>query len=353
MLISKLSAVSIFMILLLTACNADKDISYQNTSAAQGDFINRIALENEKEITLDTGADIIGSIMAFKIIEGNFLIADPIHSRQCYLFDDKGKLMKKIGRSGEGPGEYLQLLTACNTSDRIFLIDTIRINIYSKNGDFIKATPRPFLGLCNSAYEGPNNTIYILSYNRYNLNTDTIYQLDKEGNLIKSFAPVKDIPPVFDTFFPQTGICTANTRFFQYFNFTYELNFYDFNGKKQEDITLASPFYTPPNFREANVKGHQAEKEYRATFTQVNGFFEYPGGYISILTNWKSIKDSQNIFEFWSKDFKRIGFCELAEDEYPLGVFKDRIISAEFEKETKLIFKKIILKSSPLASGKS
>jgi len=340
---SKLFAVSLLTVLLLASCNPDNGVSYKNISTLQGRSINQVTLEKEKEITLDTGTDIIGSIMAFKIIDGNFLIADPIHSRQCYLFDGNGKLLKRIGRSGEGPGEYLQLLTAGMTGDRLFLIDMIHINIYSKNGDFLKAVQRPFRGLCNSAYEGPNNTIFVLSYNRYNLITDTIYQLDEDGNLIKSFAPVEDIPPVFDTFFPQTGICIANTRLFQFFNFKYGITFYDFDGRKHEDINLSSPFYTPPDFGKAKVKGHQAEKEYRATFTQVNGFFEFSGGYVSLLMNWKNIKDSQNIFEFWSKDFKRIGFSEVAESEYPLGVYLDRIVLAEFEKETKLIFRKIIL----------
>ena len=334
---------SIFLlVLLLTFCNTEKDVSYKDVSLADTQC-KVIPLKIEKEIVFDSGSDIIGSIVVFKMVDDNFLIMDTIHSRQCYLFDGNGKLLKKIGRYGEGPGEYLYVLAACYSGGKIFLIDSTRIIIYDKNGDLIKTAKKPFRGICNGAYAAPNGTAYVLSYNRYNSNKDTIYQINKNGDIIKSFSPMSGIPPVFDTYFPQTGLCIEKTRFFQFFNFKYELSIFDYEGNEIKDTKLSSPFYTPPDFKTKNVTGHKSEKEYRATFTQFNGFFKHSKGYVSWLVNWKNVKESQGILEFLDKDFKRIGYFEIINDEHLLGVYNDRLIFADFENETKLIFKKIVL----------
>ncbi len=333
----------IFLTLSVSFCNRDKEYSYQKISPSDGETGLLKTLSIEKEIILDSGTDIIGHIFTFTMIEDNFFVVDSLHSRQCYLFDNKGKLIKKIGRYGEGPGEYFFVLAACYANERIYLIENHKIKIYKKNGEFLFGKKRPFIGLCNGAYAGYNGSILALSFNRYNIQKDTIFQLDMDGNLIRSFSPVDDVPEVFDTFYPQTGLCIEENRFFQIFNFKYDLVEFDNNVNKIRDIKLTSPFYTPPDFSKAKVKGHKAEKEYRASFTQVIGFYKHSKGYASLLTNWQNIKESQNIFEFFNKDFQRIGYFELNKDELPLGVYNDRIISADFEKETKLIFRKIIL----------
>lgn len=338
MMTKKISLIAIISIFLFQFCNTEKDVSYEVISATSIESSKLIHLKKEKETILDSGTDIIGHIMVFKMMDDNFLVVDTIHSRQSYLFSSNGKLLKKIGRYGEGPGEYLHILAACISKDRIFLIGGRRINIYNKNGEFLKTTMKPFLGICNSAHAGPNGSVFVVSYNRYNTNKDTIYQLEKDGSLKKSFSPLSGIPPVFDTFFPQTGLCIEDNKVFQFFNFKYEILQVDYDGNIIKKLKISSPFYTPPNFKKANVRGHKAEKEYRATFTQVNGFFNYTNGYASLLTNWKTRKESKNIFEFWSKDFEYRGYCEINSDELPLGIFNDRLLTADFEGETKIIF---------------
>lgn len=335
--------VTIFTIFSLSFCNRDKDYSYQEISSADEEQALFKQFPIEKEIILDSGTDIIGHIFAFAIVDDNFLIVDSIHSRQCYIFDSKGKLIKKPGRYGEGPGEYLFIMAACYANERIYLVEKYKIKIYTKNGEFLFGKKRPFIGLCNGAYAGPNGTVLVLSFNRYNNKKDTIFQLDMDGNLIKSFSPVDDVPEVFDTFYPQTGLCIEENSFFQIFNFKYGLALFNSDGDRIRDIRFTSPFYSPPDFSKAKVKGHKAEKKYRASFTQFVGFYKHSEGYASLLTNWQNINESQKIFEFFSKDFKRVGYFELNKDEIPLGMYNDRIISADFDKETKLIFRKVIL----------
>ncbi len=346
MLKIKLLCAVLLVVLLLSFCGPGRDVTYKEICHSTVISDKLIKMEIEKEVVLKTGDDIIGFIMAFQVLEdGKLLVADPIHARQCYLFDNNGKLLKKIGKHGEGPGEYLNLMAACVSKDRIFLIGNIRVNIFTKNGEFIKSNRRPFRGICNGAYAGPEGTIYLLSYNRYNEKNDTIYQLDCNGEIIQTFAPIENVPAVFDTFYPAAGLFVDELEIARFCNFKYQVNVYDHYGNNIKNVSFTSPYYRPPDFEKAKVRGHKEEKEYRSTFTQLDGFYKTSFGYISLLSNWKNVNESQNIYELWTKDFERIGYCEhkLTEDEFHLGVYNDRVIFASFEGETKIIFKKMSL----------
>lgn len=301
-------------------------------------------LKKEKEIILKSGSKIIGDILVLKLKENKILVSDPFHARQCYLFRENGSLLKLIGRFGEGPGEYQIVVSACFSGDRIFLVENRKVNIYTDEGEFIKTLMKPFPGICNGTYEGPNGSFYALSTNRYNSNKNTIYHMDKDGNLLKTFSQLENVPQVFDTFPPQTGLLTdkVKNRIFQYFNYTNRLFVFDQNGNKVETIKLNSPFYTSPDFSDSKVEGHKAEIEYRATFTQIVGMFTYSGGYVLLYNNWKTIKEVQRILEFRDFNFKPTGYAVSKSDESFLTMHNDRLIFSAFtENETKLIFMSI------------
>ena len=92
-----LKMVIVLLVFLFQFCNTEKDFSYEVISATSIESSKLIHLKKEKEIILDSGKDIIGHIMVFKMMGENFLVVDTIHSRQCYLFSSNGKLIKKIG----------------------------------------------------------------------------------------------------------------------------------------------------------------------------------------------------------------------------------------------------------------
>ncbi len=307
----------------------------------------RFELKKEKEIVLNSGADMIGQILVLKLKGNKILVSDPIHSRQCYLFHQDGTLSRKVGRFGEGPGEYQMVLSACFSGDRIFFIENRKLNIYDSDGEFLKTLPKPMRGICNGVYEGPNGSIYAASNSRYNKSRDTIYHLDKDGNLLKTFSPLVDVPKVFDVFHPQTVLLpdTGKNQIFQLFNHTNQLFVLDLNGNKKKSIKLDSPFYSAPDFNGANVKESKAEMEYRATFTQISDIFKYPAGYVIIYSNWKKVKEVQKILEFRDFDFKRTGYAEFKSDEgfNFLTMHNDHLITTGYtENETKLIFMSIV-----------
>jgi hypothetical protein len=313
----------------------------------QEELGKRFELKKEKEIVLNSGADIIGQILVLQLRGDKILVSDPIHSKQCYLFHGDGRLLRKVGRFGEGPGEYQIVLTANFSGDRIFFIENRKVNIYNSEGEFIKSLPKPMRGICNGIYEGPDGSIYAASTNRYNKSKDTIYHMDKDGNLIKTFSPLSGIPEVFDTYHPQTVLLPdiKNKRIFQLFNHTNRLSVLDLNGEKKKTITLDSPFYTAPDFDNANAKDSKAAREYKATFTRIVGLFNYSRGYVIIYSNWKDVKKEQKILEFRDFDFNRVGYAEFKKDEdfKFLTMHNDQLITTDYtENETKLVFMSII-----------
>lgn len=298
-------------------------------------------LKKVDEIVLKSGTSIIGDILVIKLKDNKILVSDPLHSRQCYLFREDGTLLKKVGRYGEGPAEYQIVLAACFSGDRIFLVENRKVNIYTNGGEFINTLRKPIRGICNGAYEGPNGSFYAVSTNRYNKNKDTIYHLDKDGNLLKTFSELENVPVVFDTFHPQTGLLTDNAtnKVFQYFNYTNQLSVFDIDGNKIKTIKMETPFYTAPDFSKSKVEGHKAEKEYRASFTQITNMFKYSDGYVIFYRNWKTIKEGQQLLEFRDFDFKRTGYAFSKTDEKFLTIHNDHLISSKFtESETKLVF---------------
>lgn len=306
-----------------------------------------IKIFKKNEIVLDTGEDIIGFVMDIKIEGDNILVIDPIYSKKGFYFTNKGKLLFTLGRHGEGPGEVPMLCAACMTGERIFVFGNYRLIIYDrKTGTLIKTMKKPFRSICNSVYPASDGTIFALSYNRYNKNKDTIYHLDKNGNLVNSFSEAGNVPGVFDTYFPQTGLFTGKEKIYQFFNFKYEISVYDYNGKKIENVKLNSRLYTEPDLKEARSVKRRDEKKFRATFTQVSGFYKYSNGFISVLTNWKDIKTSHTILEFWTSEFIRVGSCNFDKTEDLVHFHDDYLLTIDSDQYgQKLEFWEIVFQS--------
>jgi len=317
--------------------------SYKDISKIDNGEAKPIHVEKVKQIILKTGDDIIGQIWNLQAYKDKLLVVDTIYSRKCYLFDYEGTLLDKVGRNGEGPGEYLLPRAACISGDRIFVAGVRRINIYTLKGENISTANLPFKSICNGLNAGKNGEIYASSFNRYNKKKNSIFRLDKDCRLIKAFAPIDDIPYVFDTFAPQTVLCITRNKIYQVVNFKQEISLFTITGDLIKNINFTSPLYTLPDFARAQkVKGHKEELKFRATFSQVTGIFKIGNGFVTQLTNWKDRKNGQFILEFWDNNFKRKAYFEFSDYERVLAVYNDMLIT-EFidEDSTKLSFWKI------------
>ena len=116
----------LILALLLTFC-----ISVVAPVSAQ-DF----SIEKVREIPLDFGDEIVGLIADIaRDSEGNYYLPDwQLHT--IWVADPQGKLIRRIGREGSGPGELSRPRSVSVSEDRIVVLDVgnNRIAVFSNSG---------------------------------------------------------------------------------------------------------------------------------------------------------------------------------------------------------------------------
>lgn len=86
-----------------------------------------------------TDNSLLGDITKGVIDGNNIFIQD--RKLQCLLnFDTSGKFIKKLGKKGQGPGEYLEIRDFCLLDDCIYTLDYRKIHSYNKKtGEYIES----------------------------------------------------------------------------------------------------------------------------------------------------------------------------------------------------------------------
>jgi hypothetical protein len=83
--------------------------------------------KNVRTIILeDHDEAMIGEIQWIQAFDDYLLIFDFFIARKLFVFDKNGKFLRQIGRTGRGPGEYLQVTDFCIDPERreIYLLDS-------------------------------------------------------------------------------------------------------------------------------------------------------------------------------------------------------------------------------------
>lgn len=113
-------------------------------------------VEKVREIPLEFGDEIVGQIADLtRDAEGNFYLPDwQLHT--VWVTDPKGKLIRRIGQEGSGPGELSRPQNVAVFNDRIVVFDkgNSRIATFNLNGEhqasFRTNMPRPSNMVCGS-----------------------------------------------------------------------------------------------------------------------------------------------------------------------------------------------------------
>jgi hypothetical protein len=98
--------------------------------------------KKEKEIIIRTTGLDVSYFWQFLVDRQAHLLALDPKGCQLLLFDDEGHFLRKIGRQGQGPGEFNLPLTMClDPPGRIHVEDSRmrRINTFSADGSFLKS----------------------------------------------------------------------------------------------------------------------------------------------------------------------------------------------------------------------
>ena len=109
--------------LLIISCNIKKDKNSEISSThTNKNFIeiNIDRLDTEKKISfssvfksyklipLETSENcLIGRIDELKVFDDTLYVLDRNIAKALFVFDNKGRFIRKIGRLGKGPGEYI------------------------------------------------------------------------------------------------------------------------------------------------------------------------------------------------------------------------------------------------------
>ena len=96
------------------------DVNKEEESINISDFIDNVSY-----IKLETNRNcIIGKIDKIEITENYIYILDRFSAKSLFVFKKNGDFFKKIGRIGNGPGEYSSIWDFCILNDKeLFILD--------------------------------------------------------------------------------------------------------------------------------------------------------------------------------------------------------------------------------------
>ena len=141
--------------LFLFSCNLKKEKTYDlDRTIKNENFINiKIDSLNEKKaliistifkrvklVPLETNENcLIGRINHVEFFDDTFYVLDKTRAKALFVFDLNGHFIRKIGRRGKGPGEYITPSSFSIDMDnrQIYVLDNRRILIFTTNGTFI------------------------------------------------------------------------------------------------------------------------------------------------------------------------------------------------------------------------
>ena len=201
-----LTCFPVFFILLTSSCNRQKDAIPLNvipvaSTAGNYSILNLSDYATEiKYIPLETNdLSLIGLIVQCAYEDQKILIRDNTNS--SYLFDDTGKFCRKIGQFGQGPDDYLSIISSWIHDNSIYMQDQFKILIYNFNGYLIENNKLPLDEIpAQYTRNGWLHTI-LLKKNTYVMNVASYEGTYPKAMLFETFQPeskvIKEYPSYF------------------------------------------------------------------------------------------------------------------------------------------------------------
>ena len=124
----------------------EAEINLDNIKTKTEDyFLYSSMYKNVKTILLETNElCLIGRITKMRVCDKFFIVLDGSIAKSLYIFDKEGHFIRKIGNTGQGPGEYLSPsdFSVDKVGNLIYVLDSQlnRINIYDlRTGKFVRS----------------------------------------------------------------------------------------------------------------------------------------------------------------------------------------------------------------------
>lgn len=146
-----------------------------------------------KPILLETTEEsMIGEIDGIQVIDSLIFILDKNIAKSLFIFNKDGSFIRKLGKLGNGPGEYLDIsdFTIDKANEKIYTLDpgSEKINVYDlRNGRFIKQLPFKDENASYTHIQYEENRLYVDAFFYKRMNSGPIlYVLDAENGTILS-----------------------------------------------------------------------------------------------------------------------------------------------------------------------
>lgn len=261
---------------------------------------------------------------------GNVYIADRSSGNEAiYVFDSQGNYINKIGRSGEGPGEFRFIGDMKITNNKLIVLDQtlLRIQIFNTHShDLVgearldpaqwdKSEGRSFTYPANIFALNDSTLLTAFYHMTFNMDTKSYYYMDLKGNVIsdriqthdfiKHLKNSSDTWSIFDPFGGR-GFATLSSENEMFTVWSEHMLFkvYDADG------SYLRAFYHP--FKKSVLSRSEAldhiDHEQFRNALQNNGIPTYRRAFDHLIMDdkdrlWVStITDNQEIYEWWLMD---------------------------------------------------
>jgi hypothetical protein len=141
--------------------------------------------KNVRPIILeDHDEALIGEVQWIQAFDDYILIFDFVIAKKLFVFDKNGKFLRQIGRTGRGPGEYIQVIDFCIDPERrdIYLLDSGARKVLKYNldtGEYINSTDLP--------KNDVHPSLIAYAYDRLYLKINYYGQKKENDNLLMEF----------------------------------------------------------------------------------------------------------------------------------------------------------------------
>jgi hypothetical protein len=186
---------------------------------------------------------------------GNIYISD--YTDNCVkVFAEDGNLLRKIGRQGQGPGEFERCMTIhISANDELCVNQSQRISVFTLDGDFLyELRPQNInVGVTSLATLTGKQGFFVTQIisDFIPLPDDkniAIFQIDKKGNVIDSFGKLQPMGSTPNgTVYSQCHLfVTADDNIIVSNQYPYEIHFYDSDLIQKRTVTRALSCFEKP-----------------------------------------------------------------------------------------------------------
>lgn len=343
-------------------------------------FINSIIyLQNEKKVNYETlltiGKDVLGDV-EYLFNDPKFVLTDKEYNiyvaerseLTIRVFDQNGNFLRRIGRRGRGPGEFLDItLMFINSDDEIIVFDNFnaKINFFKISGVFIKQITFKFDDILWPRSIIENNKHYLLGFKLPNIdgsfhlfNKNFFKSKNKFPNKIFNESDDKLVDEIMSLAFKNSSLFYNNNTIILAKHF-YDGNIYilqeESSGWKVKSCIkgfVEKPFAYERVSSNSNVYNNDGELLYELVtqyegekiianiFNESLGFFKLKNGHILHFTNILNKGRKYLGFEHFNNNYNLIGYNYLEfkkNDQYKAVFFDKEIVWKDNEDNFYLI----------------